>query len=84
MSDHVCPVCGYPSLQEPPRSTTGGGSYEICPSCEFEFGVSDDDLGYTYDEWRREWLSDGMPWRSSRPKPRQWNPEEQLTRIAES
>ena len=27
-----------------------GGSYEICPSCGFQFGVSDDDLGSTYEQ----------------------------------
>ena len=47
----TCPVCGYPELEEPPRSPrTGGGSYEICPSCGFQFGVTDDDKGVSYEE----------------------------------
>ncbi len=78
---HACPVCGYGGLQEPPRSRSGGGSYEICSSCGFEFGVTDDDLGFTYDEWRREWIDDGMPWRGSRPQPRLWDPIGQLATI---
>jgi rubredoxin len=34
----TCPVCGYPALHEPPRSPEGHPSYEICPSCIFEYG----------------------------------------------
>jgi hypothetical protein len=49
----VCPVCGYPGLEEDPRPAIGGGSFEICPSCGFQFGVSDDDRGLTYQEWRQ-------------------------------
>lgn len=78
---YLCPACGYPGLQELPRSPcTGGGSYEICPSCGFEFGVTDDDLGYTYDDWRRRWVADGMPWRSQgiEPPPPDWDPGRQL------
>lgn len=78
---HLCPVCGYPDLEEPPRSPrTGAGSYEICPSCGFEFGVTDDDLGYSYDSWRQLWIDKGMPWSSEgiEPEPDVWNPVAQL------
>ena len=44
MRHHRCPVCGYRKLREKPRTYDGGGSFEICPSCGFQFGVSDDDL----------------------------------------
>ena len=44
---YLCPVCGYPELEEVPRTHDGGGSYEICPSCSFQFGVSDDDKHYS-------------------------------------
>ena len=27
-----CPVCGFVGLYEQPRSASGGGSYEFCPS----------------------------------------------------
>jgi len=83
MPSTICPVCGYPQLYDPPRSPSGGASYEICPSCGFEFGVSDDDIGYTYDAWRDEWILDGMPWRSARPQPESWNPEAQLRALGE-
>ena len=77
---HTCPVCGYPALAEPPRSRSGGGSYEICPSCGFEFGVTDDDRGYSYVDWRRRWVDSGMPWASEgiEPPPADWDPSAQL------
>ena len=80
---HTCPVCGYPGLSEPPRSsTTGGGSYEICPSCGFEFGVTDDDEGYEYETWRQKWVNDGMRWSSvSQPQPNDWNPRKLLDQL---
>lgn len=80
----TCPACGFPGLTEEPRSrTTGGGSYEICPSCGFEFGVTDDDRGFTYEQWRERWIGNGMPWNSVgiEPAPAEWNPREQLKRL---
>lgn len=82
MSGYDCPVCGYDDLAEPPRSRTGGASYEICPSCGFEFGVSDDDQGCDYASWRSAWVAKGMPWSSvGQAPPRGWNPKEQLRRV---
>ncbi|MFZ0226653.1 MAG: hypothetical protein WAL41_06865 [Mycobacterium sp.] len=82
---YLCPVCGFRDLLETPRSPrTGGASYEICPSCGFEFGVSDDDLGYSYDRWREEWVTRGMPWSSAgRPAPEGWDPTAQLESLTE-
>jgi hypothetical protein len=84
-SDHyMCPACGYPELAEPPRlPKSGGGSYEICPSCGFEFGVTDDDEGYTYASWRGRWVADGMNWWSTGPRarPDDWDPIAQLARL---
>ncbi len=76
---YTCPVCGYPGLAQPPHSEEGGGSYEICLSCGFEFGYDDDACGISYESWRREWVQKGMPWSSlgTAPPPR-WNPREQL------
>ena len=80
---YTCPVCGYPDLTEPPRSDDGGGSYEICWSCGFEFGVTDDDLGYTYEVWRQGWIDRGMPWDSAtlRPPPPGWDARLQLRQL---
>ena len=76
---YVCPVCGYPDLIDAPRSQKGGGSHEICPSCGFQFGWTDDCEGFTYVEWREQWQAMGMPW-SSRgiPQPPDWNPARRL------
>ena len=75
----TCPVCGYPGLYDPPRSPSGNGSYEICPSCGFGFGVSDDDKGETYETWRARWVKEGSHWQSKgRPQPPDWNPDAQL------
>lgn len=78
----TCPVCGYPQLEEPPRAPSGGGSYEICPSCGFQFGVDDDDKGITHEQWRDRWVGKGMPW-SSRgvPAPRAWDAKAQLANL---
>lgn len=72
---HFCPVCGYEPLMEAPRSpVTGGGSYEICPACGYQFGVDDDDRGIDHVIWRKNWVFEGMPWRSARPQPADWQP----------
>jgi len=80
MSKYDCPVCGYDALAEPPRGRSGGGSYEICPSCGFQFGVTDDDRGFSYEAWRDDWISRGMPWDSTgiESPPDDWNPRAQL------
>ena len=73
---HVCPVCGFPKLTGPPRSLSGGGSGEICPSCGFQHGVDDDDSGRGYAAARDEWRRGGMKWSSKgRPQPKKWKPE---------
>ena len=77
---HRCPVCGFTGLEEPPYSSDQAGSYEICPACGFQFGVSDDDRGFSFEEWRQHWIGRGMPWDSlgkTQPPPG-WDPMEQL------
>ena len=62
-------------------SATGGASYEICPSCGFQFGVSDDDAGISPAEWRAHWIRDGMKWSSqTSAAPPRWQPQRQLTK----
>ena len=76
---HICPVCGWPELHDPPRNTEGGASFEICPSCGFEFGFDDDAQGLTYEAARAEWIEGGMQWWSaSRPCPEGWSAAAQL------
>lgn len=71
---YTCPVCEYPYLVAPPRREGCGGSYEICPSCRFQFGVTDDDRKISYKEWREKWIEEGMPWRGVNPTPDDWFP----------
>jgi hypothetical protein len=75
---YPCPICGFPKLNEPPRSASGGGSFEICPSCGFQFGVSDDDAGFTYQQWRTNWQLAGMKWTGQSPAPKKWDAAAQL------
>lgn len=79
----MCPVCGYPDLVEPPRIGTGGGSYAYCPSCDFQFGVTDDDEGFTYESWRERWIARGMPWAAGDDVqgPTNWDPAAQLRNV---
>jgi transcription elongation factor Elf1 len=72
---HNCPVCGFDHLKEAPHSKSGGGSFEICPACGFQFGVSDDDDGLSYEEWREDWVERGMEWTSKGiTQPQGWKP----------
>lgn len=77
----TCLVCGFPHLTEPPRPESGGGSFEICPCCGYQFGVDDDDEQIPYAKARADWVQHGMPWRSTNPPPRQWDPKHQLSQI---
>jgi len=78
----TCPVCGFPELDEQPRTEAGAGSYEICPSCGFQFGVTDEDRGFSYEAWHAKWVQEGMQWDKGRTvAPIGWNPLEQLRRI---
>lgn len=84
MATYQCPVCGYSGLDEPAYSPkTGLGSYQICPSCGYEYGVTDEDSGISHDEWRKRWVEAGMPWRDegvSEPPPN-WDPRAQLSTV---
>ena len=77
----TCPVCGYPELYDEPQPSFGGGSYEICASCGFQFGVSDEDEGLTFEEWRSSWVGRGSPWSSANAKPHDWDPAAQLAQL---
>ncbi len=82
---HVCLACGYPGLNQTPR-TANGGSYEICHSCGFEYGVTDDDLGFSYETWRQRWIERGMPWDGEGldQPPAGWDPARQLALLADA
>jgi hypothetical protein len=79
---YVCPICGFTGLDEPPYDSDHNGSYEICPCCGFEFGVTDGDEHFTIDEWRERWLLAEMPWWSHSRLPEiDWDPATQLATL---
>ena len=62
--NNICPVCGYPELEVPAyRGVYGEPSYDICSSCWYQYGKTDDDEGISHEEWRERWIAEGMPWR---------------------
>lgn len=81
---YMCPVCGFVGLEDVPRDSTGWTSFEFCPCCDFEFGVTDDDEGYSYEQWRQMWIHAGMPWRDDDPPPKGWDPVRQLQAVQDS
>jgi hypothetical protein len=87
----IYPVCGYPDLEEQPRTKSIGGSYEICSSCGIQFGYSDEAGGdeqarkELYRKWRQQWIDEGMVWDKGRTEPPpNWSPREQLRNILSS
>jgi hypothetical protein len=72
---HIYPVCGYPDLYEPAYKDIDLGSDEICPSCGYQFGCTDDALHITHAQWRTRWVAQGMMWDKGRSTPPpNWNP----------
>jgi hypothetical protein len=82
---YQCPVCGYPGLDNPPRSLGLSSVFEICSSCGFEFGYTDEAIGYTFAQWRAKWIREGMRWSAQGiPAPPGWNPVAQLKAVERS
>ena len=78
----LCPVCGYSDLEESAYRTDGWGSEEICPSCSFQFGVSDKDRHYSHEQWRSKWIENGMIWdKGTSQPPEGWDPKKQLENL---
>jgi hypothetical protein len=86
---YVCPVCGYPDLEEPPYRKGSGGSDEICPSCGIHFGYHDargnDDVARqaAYNRLRQAWIAGGMKWHAKDGPPLNWRPTSQLKNVKE-
>ena len=70
---YMCPVCGYPDLEQP------AADHNICPSCGTQFSYHDSRTSHA--ELRREWLKRGALWHSRRiGPPTGWDPFAQLRR----
>lgn len=75
-TDKICPVCGYDGFESPPMTD------DICPCCLFTFDVND--IDWTYDELRVDWIEHGAKWAwgsKDIPQPQGWNPIKQLRTI---
>lgn len=72
---NLCPVCGFPYLEEGPYDKLGYSTYEICPCCGFEFGFDDYSEGLSYETYRERWIKQGFPWFSNntKNKPSPWD-----------
>jgi|SRR6185295_3465867 len=67
---YVCPVCGYPQLEDPPSR------YEICPCCQTQF--ENDDEFSTRKALRDEWIGKGMKFWATWELPNNFAPNKQL------
>lgn len=80
MKTFICLVCGYNELEEPPIDEYGYKTFIVCPCCGFEFGFHDDDQGYTYEGYLKEWIQNGEKW-AYLPKPEDFDLQKQLENI---
>lgn len=78
---NICPVCGFDGLQEPPFSTNGYPSQEICSCCGFQFGFDDSSEGTTYIEYRLNWINEGYKFFDTDGQPKLWNYETMLNQL---
>jgi hypothetical protein len=82
MEKYICPVCGYPDLEEPAWDiNTGAPSFDICPCCGCEFGYGD----ATAKGKKRhlvKWIKSGAIWFEPNLKPADWDLREQLRRVS--
>ncbi len=83
MSAYQCPVCGFHGLERPHQLASGNASFEICECCTFQFGYDDDDQGFTFAQWREQWIARGMPWGGDGDEepPPNWDPTAQLATL---
>jgi len=69
----VCPVCGYPDLDEPPYDSHGSPNFGICPCCGVEFG--NDDWERPHSALRDDWAKKKYAWFSQYTLPPPgWDP----------
>jgi len=56
---YICPVCEFDGLKEEPFSEDNEPSYEVCPSCGFEFGFDSANDPAAFAEFRQRWIKNG-------------------------
>ena len=77
----VCSVCGYDYLPGPLYINGTPDVSLICACCGFQPGYDDEELGYTLESYREEWIQNGAKWFREKEKPKQWNLKKQLKNI---
>ena len=80
---YICPVCGYPELDEAAYDDFGCASYNICPCCGTEFGYDDSTVAHA--ELRKKWILKGMLWWSkNQHQPKDWDAIKQVEKVGNS
>lgn len=60
---NYCPVCGYEGPEGSRAPYIGDEpSFDICPCCGFQYGVTDDIEQETFESWRLKWVESGAKW----------------------
>lgn len=81
MAKYTCHVCGYPDLDEPPRSGNEKiPSFDICDCCGIQFGYEDSNESNVI-EYRKKWIESGGEWFNKQKRPKEWSMIEQLKNI---
>jgi len=79
---YVCSVCGFDRLRGPLYNKDGLPDISlICACCGFHPGYDDDELGYSFETYRNEWIQSGMEWLREEEKPTNWDLNKQLSNI---
>ncbi|MGG3625536.1 hypothetical protein ABES25_18515 [Bacillus gobiensis] len=79
---YVCSICGYNCLPGPLYDKEGVPDVSlICACCGFQPGYDDEELGYTLESYRAEWIQNGAEWFREKEKPKQWDLNKQLENI---
>ena len=81
MNQHLCPVCGFNKLKEPPFGANNEPSHEICPCCGFEFGFDDANKAGGFNVFRVRWIQNGAKWFTPNSKPIKWDLKKQLENL---
>ncbi|MGW5982958.1 hypothetical protein ACWFOP_21480 [Bacillus mycoides] len=79
---YVCLVCGYNCLPAPFYIREGIPNVSlICACCAFQPGYDDEELGWTIEAYRENWLQEGAIWFDPKKRPKYWDLKQQLANI---